>query len=185
MNHSAAWQGSSTAPSNAGQHTVVETALGWHGVVVRDGQVIRLNPPAESLEVATTSLCYKPDSRIEESNRSLLQCVEQQLNEYSGGRRLTFDIPMVLEGTAFQLTVWGHLMTIPAGWTATYKSIATSVGNARAARAVGAAVSANPIAIMIPCHRVIRSDGSIGGYAGGVWVKALLLELEHVHLESC
>ena len=71
-------------------------------------------------------------------------------------------------------------MTVPAGRTVTYQSVACAIGNSRAARAVGGAVSANPIAIMIPCHRVIRSNGSIGGYAGGSWVKAVLLELEQV-----
>jgi methylated-DNA-[protein]-cysteine S-methyltransferase len=111
----------------------------------------------------------------------LLRQVEQQLNEYADGRRLQFDIPFALDGTVFQQAVWRHLLTIPVGQTASYQSVASAVGHARAARAVGAAVSANPLAILVPCHRVIKSNGSIGGYAGGSWVKAVLLQLEHLN----
>ena len=171
------------SPSDARvQYTVLTTSLGWHKVSIREGKLVRLNPPTESADAVIESMGREPESHLEESNSVLLRRVEEQLNEYAVGRRLTFDLPLALAGTEFQLAVWRHLMTIPAGETATYQSVACAIGNSRAARAVGGAVAANPIAIMIPCHRVIRSNGSIGGYAGGSWVKAVLLELEKVHL---
>ena len=182
MNLSGTLQRLQVATHNKNQHVVLATSLGWHRVSIREGQLVRLNPPAESEDVALESMGRKPDSHLEESNLALLRRVERQLNEYAVGRRLTFDLPLALEGTEFQLLVWRHLMTVPAGRTVTYQSVACAIGNSRAARAVGGAVSANPIAIMIPCHRVIRSNGSIGGYAGGSWVKAVLLELEQLHL---
>ena len=182
MNLPVAWQTPRTAHHNGIQFAVLVTSLGWHGVSIRDGQLVRLNPPVRSADAVIESMGREPNPQLDESNRVLLRRVEEQLNEYAEGRRLAFDLPLALEGTDFQLAVWRHLMTIPAGETATYQSVACAVGNSRAARAVGGAVAANPIAIMIPCHRVIRSNGALGGYAGGSWVKAVLLELERVHL---
>ena len=182
MNLSFAWEPRQTWRANGIQFAVLGTSLGWHGVLVRGGQLVRLNPPTESAYAIIESVGREPDHHLEESNLVLLRRIEEQLNEYADGRRLTFDLPLALEGTKFQLAVWRHLMTIPAGRTATYQSVACAIGNSRAARAVGSAVAANPIAIMIPCHRVIRSNGALGGYAGGSWVKAVLLELEQLHL---
>lgn len=182
MNLQSSWRSPQFHSDNGLQFAVLATSLGWHGVSVREGHLIQLNPPTESANAVVESMGRRPDAPLEESNLALLRRVEQQLNEYAEGRRLTFDLPLALEGTNFQLAVWRHLMTIPAGETASYQSVARAIGNSRAARAVGGAVAANPIAIMIPCHRVIRSNGSIGGYAGGSWVKAVLLELERAHL---
>lgn len=181
-NLSFAWEPQHTPRTNGTQFAVLATSLGWHGVLIHGGRLVRLNPPTESAYEVIESLGREPDHHLEESNLVLLRRIEEQLNEYADGRRLTFDLPLALEGTAFQLAVWRQLMTIPAGQTATYQSVACAIGNSRAARAVGSAVAANPIAIMIPCHRVIRSNGALGGYAGGSWVKAVLLELEQLHL---
>ena len=182
MNLPVHWRGPQIDSDNRIQFAVLVTSLGWHGVSIREGNLVQLNPPSESADAVVKSMGREPDSHLEESNLVLLRRVEEQLNEYADGRRLTFDLPLALEGTKFQLAVWRHLMTIPAGRTATYQSVACAIGNSRAARAVGSAIAANPIAIMIPCHRVIRSNGAIGGYAGGSWVKAVLLELEQLHL---
>ena len=102
----------------------------------------------------------------------------RQLAEYFAGRRRDFQIPLAPVGTPFQRRVWDALRRIPHGSTATYQEIARAVGSPRAARAVGAANACNPLAIVVPCHRVIRSDGALGGYAGGTGRKAALLNLE-------
>jgi O-6-methylguanine DNA methyltransferase len=102
----------------------------------------------------------------------------RQLVEYLLGFRRDFDLPVRLHGTPFQLRVWRALKEIPYGETCTYAEVARAVGNPSAARAVGAANAANPVAIVIPCHRVIQSDGRLGGYGGGLRLKQFLLDLE-------
>lgn len=101
-----------------------------------------------------------------------------QTEEYLKGRRIDFDVPLDLEGTDFQLKVWKALCQIPYGQTLSYQQIACNVGSARAVRAVGMANNRNPVPIVIPCHRVIHSSGELGGYVGGVKIKAALLQLE-------
>ena len=108
----------------------------------------------------------------------LLMRAAHQLTAYFSGELTAFDLPLRLKGTPFQLSVWEELLKIPYGETRTYLDIARALGNPGAARAVGAANGANPIAIIVPCHRVIASDGSLGGYAGGMWRKAWLLRHE-------
>lgn len=101
-----------------------------------------------------------------------------QLTEYFRGQRKSFDIPIAPEGTDFQHKVWNALSKIPYGKTATYKDIATLIGNPKACRAVGMANNKNPIAIIIPCHRVIGTNGNLTGYAAGLGTKQKLLEIE-------
>ncbi len=108
----------------------------------------------------------------------LLREAAKQLNEYLAGKRKVFDLPLDPGGTQFQKAVWKALTRIPFGETRTYKNIAESVGNPKACRAVGMANNKNPIAILIPCHRVIGADGKLVGYAGGLDIKKKLLELE-------
>ncbi len=102
----------------------------------------------------------------------------KQLDEYFRGNRQHFDVPYDLIGTPFQKQVWSALCQIPYGQTRSYLDVAQSIGNARACRAVGMANHRNPLLILIPCHRVIGADGSLGGYAAGVDTKQFLLELE-------
>jgi methylated-DNA-[protein]-cysteine S-methyltransferase len=102
----------------------------------------------------------------------------RQLAEYLQGSRTSFTIPMDARGTPFQLEVWEALSRIPYGRTRSYADIATEIGKPRSARAVGAAIGANPILIAIPCHRVIAKNGSLAGYRGGLEMKAKLLQLE-------
>jgi len=102
----------------------------------------------------------------------------KQLREYFQGRRRDFDIPLAPEGTGFQKRVWAELGRIPCGATISYAELAQRLGDPRAVRAVARANALNPIAILIPCHRVIGSDGTLTGYAGGLERKARLLELE-------
>lgn len=109
----------------------------------------------------------------------LLDRVEQQLGEYFAGERTEFDLPLANDGTEFQQKVWGELMRIPFGETASYGQIAARLGyEPVVSRAVGAANGANPIPVVVPCHRVIGANGTLTGYAGGLERKRTLLALE-------
>ncbi len=101
-----------------------------------------------------------------------------QLEEYFDGKRKTFSLPLNPDGTEFQKKVWKELLKIPYGETRCYQDLAIGIGNEKASRAIGMANHNNPIAIMIPCHRVIGKNGSLVGYAGGIETKIELLELE-------
>ncbi len=101
-----------------------------------------------------------------------------QLDEYFAGARTAFDLPLRASGTEFQLRVWGALREIPYGETSTYGQLATRIGHDGAARAVGVANGQNPIAVIVPCHRVIGADGTLTGFGGGLERKRLLLDLE-------
>jgi methylated-DNA-[protein]-cysteine S-methyltransferase len=108
----------------------------------------------------------------------------EQLDAYFDGTRRDFDLGFAPSGTTFQLAVWRALEAIPYGTTATYRDVATAVGNERATRAVGLANNRNPIALLVPCHRVIGADGSLTGYGGGLEMKSWLLEHERSVLAS-
>lgn len=114
----------------------------------------------------------------ERSEHPLLLQLEQELSEYFSKRRHVFTVPLSLSGTPFQKGVWDTLLKIPYATTLSYAQEAKLFGNPKATRAVANANSKNPISIIIPCHRVIASDGTIGGYSGGVWRKEFLLSLE-------
>lgn len=111
----------------------------------------------------------------------LLSMATIQLDEYFQGKRTTFSLPFKLTGTPFQLTVWKELQNIPYGKTTSYKEIAQKMNKPKAYRAVGMANNKNPLPIIIPCHRVIGSNGKLIGYAGGLKLKNYLLELEKSH----
>ena len=115
-------------------------------------------------------------------DESRLAEVRRQLDAYFARRLQRFDLPLAPAGTAFQQRVWQALRNIPFGETRTYGELARMIGQPGAARAVGAANGANPIAIIIPCHRVIATGGRLGGYAGGLDIKRRLLELEGITL---
>ncbi|HXJ85292.1 MAG TPA: methylated-DNA--[protein]-cysteine S-methyltransferase [Candidatus Binatia bacterium] len=109
---------------------------------------------------------------------SKMSCFADELQEYFAGSRGEFTFPLDLRGTEFQLACWRALLAIPYGETRTYADIARAVGRPQGFRAVGMANNRNPIAIVVPCHRVIASDGTLCGYGGGLDVKRKLLELE-------
>jgi methylated-DNA-[protein]-cysteine S-methyltransferase len=111
----------------------------------------------------------------------LLSMTTIQLDEYFQGKRTTFSLPFKLTGTPFQLAVWKELQNIPYGQTTSYKEIAQKINKPKAYRAVGMANNKNPLPIIIPCHRVIGSNGKLIGYAGGLKLKNYLLELEKSH----
>jgi methylated-DNA-[protein]-cysteine S-methyltransferase len=108
----------------------------------------------------------------------LIEEAARQIDQYLKKERCSFELPMSPKGTIFQQKVWAALQTIPYGETRSYKQVAEAIGQPKAFRAVGMACNKNPIAIIIPCHRVIGSNGSLTGYAGGVELKSRLLQLE-------
>jgi len=124
-----------------------------------------------------THIQYTQEAPVECDNQSLKEAVKQ-LDEYFAGSRYEFQLPLAPQGTDFQKKVWKSLMQIPYGETRTYKDIAEMTGNEKACRAVGLANNKNPIMIVVPCHRVIGSNGSLTGYACGVDKKQKLLDLE-------
>jgi methylated-DNA-[protein]-cysteine S-methyltransferase len=128
-----------------------------------------------------THLFFRDDKSPTESVERwtpFLRSVAREIKEYLDGKRRRFDIPLKLCGTDFQRSVWDALQTISYGTTRSYRAIAEQIGNVKACRAVGMANHCNPIAIIVPCHRVIGSDGSLTGFGGGLALKQQLLELE-------
>lgn len=115
---------------------------------------------------------------ISPGKHQYLQQTRRELDEYFAGRRGTFDVPLDLRGTPFQMQVWNRLLEIPCGETESYAQMAAELGNPQARRAVGRANGMNRIGIIVPCHRVVRSDGQLCGYGGGLWRKKWLLEHE-------
>lgn len=146
-------------PSPVGELTLVANDCGLMAVLWEndDPQRVRLEHGAEN------------------PHHPILQLAIAQLNDYFAGTRVTFDVPLSFEGTAFQKTVWQALLTIPHGETRSYAQIAEQISNPKAVRAVGAANGKNPISIIAPCHRVVGSNGTLTGFAGGLQAKAWLL----------
>ena len=133
------------------------------------------------------------EARVEKLNPSTIQLREsksalapylRELNEYFAGERREFSFPLDLRGTEFQLACWHALLEIPYGETRSYRDIAEAIGHRHAYRAVGMSNNRNPVAIVVPCHRVIASSGSLCGYGGGLDIKRKLLELEQAGLHS-
>jgi methylated-DNA-[protein]-cysteine S-methyltransferase len=115
---------------------------------------------------------------VEDDPDDVTRAAEQQLAEYFAGARRTFELPLAPEGTAFQRRVWDALLEVPYGVTTSYKAIAERIGAPAAVRAVGAANGANPLPIVIPCHRIVGASGALTGYGGGLPIKRALLDLE-------
>jgi methylated-DNA-[protein]-cysteine S-methyltransferase len=116
--------------------------------------------------------------KVGNGNHPVLSETERQLSEYFAGKRTRFELPLDPRGTTFQKKVWQSLKKIPFGKTQTYLDIAKAIGAPRASRAVGGATGRNPLSIVVPCHRVIGSDGTLTGFGGGLPTKAKLLALE-------
>lgn len=153
--------------------TTVQSPLGPLFLRARGGQLVTLSfhsfPAGDSVE-------------IDPINREILDRTKLQLEEYFAQRRTRFDLVLDLRGSEFYRRVWQALLEIPYGRTTSYGELAERAGVRGQARAVGAANGANPIAIIVPCHRVIGADGSLVGYGGGLWRKQKLLDLESKRL---
>ena len=142
----------------------LKTPLGSYVLIEDDGFLIRFQPGA--------SAPLKTNSKV-------LNKAAKQLHEYFMGKRKIFDLPLKPEGTAFQKKVWNQLLEIPYGETWSYQDIAKGIKNPKAVRAVGGANGRNPLGVIIPCHRVVRKSGDIGGYSGGLSKKRKLLRIEN------
>ena len=151
-------------------HTFVDSPVGPLLLVARGSQLTRLH------FVSGRKPTDVPAGSIEDD--AMLRGVRDQLAEYFAGRRRSFDTSLALEGTAFQRRVWTALCDIPYGETISYGELARRIGQPAAVRAVGLANGSNPIAIIVPCHRVIGANGTLTGYGGGLPTKARLLDLE-------
>lgn len=156
-----------------------QNALGWAIAVARGGALIGLGhyPTRERAEDSLHRHWpqAEPDPEV-----APLPEVRRQLDEYLAGRRRDFDVPLDFGGTPFQRLCWEGLLRIPYGETRSYGQMAREIGRPAAVRAVGHANHDNPIGVIIPCHRVIGANGSLTGYAGGLDMKRVLLELEGV-----
>lgn len=156
--------------TTAACHGLIDTRFGpvaaWLDI---RGALLRLlfNPTPEQL---AAHACPRDDAALVE--------VARQLAEYQAGERQAFDLPLAPQGTPFQQQVWAALREIPYGHTVSYGELARALGNPDGARAVGRANATNPIALIVPCHRVLGTDGSLTGYAGGLPLKAALLRFE-------
>lgn len=148
---------------------IMDSPLGKLLLMEENGALIKLSFRAEYRE-----------AEIRET--PVLLEAKHQLEEYFEGKRKVFDLPLKYEGTPFQHAVWDALRDIPYGEVRSYREIAEAVGSPKAFRAVGQAVHNNPIALIVPCHRVIASDGSLGGFAAGPEMKMKILTLENVIL---
>jgi len=130
---------------------------------------------------AVTEISFSEEVQEIQDSCAVLESCRQQLNDYFAGKLISFDLLLNPEGTEFQQRVWAELLKIPYGETITYMELAVRLGDVKAIRAVGTANGRNPIAIIIPCHRVIGAGNKLTGYAGGIWRKKALLELEMKH----
>ena len=153
--------------------TTIGSPLGPLMLVAGDGALagLYMNGRAPAKVLATTGACRDADEQV-------FAAAARQLGEYFDGHRKVFDLPLALDGTAFQRTVWAALLGIGYGQTVSYGQLADQIGRPTAARAVGLANGRNPVSIIVPCHRVVGSDGSLTGYGGGLGNKRRLLDLE-------
>ena len=139
----------------------------------------------QSDEAGITRLAFGADvlegTRV--SNTVMNRCASQ-MQEYLAGKRQAFDVPLSIHGSDFQLSVWSEIAKIPYGEQATYSQIAERIGKPSAYRAVGSAANKNPLPILVPCHRVVGSNGALVGYAFGLKLKEFLINLERSHSQS-
>jgi methylated-DNA-[protein]-cysteine S-methyltransferase len=127
---------------------------------------------------AVTTLYFVDQRRTPCTSTPVVDRAIQQVEAYFQGRLSEFDVPLALQGTPFQQGVWQQLLAIPFGLTTSYQDVADAIGKPKAVRAVGAANGRNPVSIIVPCHRVIGSNGKLVGYGGGLWRKEWLLRHE-------
>ena len=146
---------------------VIRTQIGNIEIEEKEGNIVRIGFTEEA----------NPADEKNVTSPILREAI-QQLQEYFAGQRKEFDLPIKMQGTEFQKKVWQALQEIPYGEVSSYGKLAEKIGNSKACRAVGMANHRNPIAIVVPCHRVIGSNGKVVGYAGGLDKKEWLLEME-------
>jgi AraC family transcriptional regulator of adaptative response/methylated-DNA-[protein]-cysteine methyltransferase len=165
------------------QVTRLGTPLGPMIVATSDEKLVLLEfVDRRSIETQLRQACNRLDAVMVPGENRLARAVADQLKDYFDGQLRVFDLPLALAGTPFQEEVWRQLLTIPYGTTRSYLEQAREIGRPQAVRAVARANGDNRIAIIVPCHRVVGSDGKLTGYGGGLWRKKRLLELERGQL---
>ncbi|MEJ2633682.1 MAG: methylated-DNA--[protein]-cysteine S-methyltransferase [Calditrichia bacterium] len=158
-------------------HSEIDSPLGRLSVFATEKGVVRLTWKEAAGDLLLENITKNSTLHWNSGNEpTRLAC--RQLELYFNGYLREFDVPLDLEGTAFQLRVWEQLCRIPFGTAISYQQLAEAVDNPQAMRAVGNANGRNPVPILVPCHRVIQKDGSIGGYSGGIHIKKWLLNHE-------
>ena len=165
--------------------TTIDTPLGlMHAGAIDRGICLLDFADREVLAIQIVRLQKTFNAELQHGENHHLHDLKNQLAEYFDKQRERFEVPLVLSGTEFQNKAWKELQNIPYGETRTYKQQAEKVGNPKAVRAVATANANNRIAIIVPCHRVVASNGDLAGYAGGIWRKQFLLDLESSSLFS-
>lgn len=150
-------------------YTTVDSQIGTITLIADDEALVEVRFPKEG---------WRVDEAVPDADHPVLRQAAQELTEYFAGTRTDFDVPLDPRGTAFQLAAWAALRTIPYGETVSYGEQAKRLGDVGKARAVGAANGRNPLPIIVPCHRVIGSNGHLTGFGGGIESKAWLLDHE-------
>ncbi|MHA2787565.1 methylated-DNA--[protein]-cysteine S-methyltransferase [Corynebacterium sp. S7] len=160
-------------------YRTIDTPVGPLLLAATDAGLVRVAYEKEDFSAVLDSLASKISPRILKAP-SRLDTVAKEIDEYFSGTRLTFDVPLDFSmSSGFRQSVQRYLPHIEYGHTESYKEVAEHVGNPKASRAVGTACATNPLPVVVPCHRVLRSDGSLGGYIGGLEAKTTLLNLEN------
>lgn len=156
-----------------------ETSIGPVSIFTSEDKLLSLGLPGVDTRKILNRLTkiYSTDE-VTEQTTPLMSTIISQLNQYLNHQRTEFDLPLELKGTAFQQKVWDQMAKIKYGQTLSYKALAENIGNPKAIRALGTACGDNPIPIIIPCHRVVGSNGQLTGYVGGLSLKEKLLKLE-------
>ena len=150
--------------------TIFESPLGF----------VRITGNDAGVSIISCTDVSVPENQLNSVLAEPVRLAVEQVQEYFAGTRQTFDFPMNPAGTAFQQIVWKALLDVPFGTTVSYLALTRRIGDEKAIRAVAAANGRNPLWIVVPCHRIIGSDGSLTGYAGGLWRKQWLLDHERV-----
>jgi methylated-DNA-[protein]-cysteine S-methyltransferase len=159
-----------------------DTPLGTVRINATSTGIVRLVLPAEDADAALDDLARKLSTRILRTSSPMVTLARQELDEYFDARRRTFDVPLDWTlSKAFRREVLQVTTQIPYGQTSSYRKVATAAGSPNAVRAAGSALATNPLPILVPCHRVLRTDGSLGQYRGGQAAKTQLLSLERTN----
>jgi O-6-methylguanine DNA methyltransferase len=158
---------------------IFRSPWGWMGIAESPKGIQAIVLPKRSKRAIESDLKMQSIGSLQQGESAQLEETRRQLLDYLAGRRNTFDVPLDLsQGTSFQRQVWRTLQRVPYGKLRSYQWIAARVGGRHYARAVGNAVGANPLPIIVPCHRIVAHDASLGGFSGGLSIKRKLLSLE-------
>lgn len=179
------WCGESSADCRDNEEWSMQRAMifqsswGWMGLAESPKGIQAIVLPKRSKRAAESDLRAQTNGQCQQGASPRMESARRQLLDYLDGKRDTFDVPLDLsQGTSFQRQVWRALQRVPYGKLRSYQWIAARVGGPQYARAVGNAVGANPLPIVIPCHRIVAQDASLGGFSGGLPMKRKLLSLE-------